>query len=346
MALPLSVLDLSPVGAGRRAEPGDPRLDRARGDGRPARLHALLVRRAPQHGEHRDLGARGADRARGGGDAARIRVGAGGIMVPNHSPLHVVEVFRTLEALHPGRIDLGLGRAPGTDPVTSAALRRSDDPEVNHLLAELLAFERGGVPRAPPVLEDPADAVRRAAAVDLDARLDARRAPRSPRSSACRTRSRATSRCGRRATRSRTTRAASSPRRSLAAPYAMLAVTAVCGCRRRGGRAGSPRRCGSRSSTAAPAGARRSPSIEDALAYRFSPRGAGDRRRVLRGRRHRRPARSSRSAFDAVAREIGADEMMLSTLVPSLDERRASLERTMTAVRAAEREPALPAAAR
>src|SRR4030081_341465 len=44
----------------------------------------------------------------------RIRVGSGGIMLPNHAPLHVLEVFKTLEALHPGRIDLGIGRAPGT----------------------------------------------------------------------------------------------------------------------------------------------------------------------------------------------------------------------------------------
>jgi luciferase family oxidoreductase group 1 len=55
----------------------------------------------------------------------RIRVGAGGIMLPNHSPLVIAEQFGTLEALHPGRIDLGLGRAPGTDPVTSRALRRN-----------------------------------------------------------------------------------------------------------------------------------------------------------------------------------------------------------------------------
>src|SRR5437016_5548138 len=53
----------------------------------------------------------------------RLRVGSGGMMLPNHTPLHLVEVFRTLEALHPGRIDLGLGRAPGTDPLTSSALR-------------------------------------------------------------------------------------------------------------------------------------------------------------------------------------------------------------------------------
>ena len=53
-----------------------------------------------------------------------IRVGAGGIMLPNHAPLVIAEQFGTLEALHPGRIDLGLGRAPGTDPTTSRALRR------------------------------------------------------------------------------------------------------------------------------------------------------------------------------------------------------------------------------
>jgi alkanesulfonate monooxygenase SsuD/methylene tetrahydromethanopterin reductase-like flavin-dependent oxidoreductase (luciferase family) len=57
----------------------------------------------------------------------RIRVGAGGIMLPNHAPLKVAETFRVLEALHPGRIDLGLGRAPGTEPVTATALRRSPD---------------------------------------------------------------------------------------------------------------------------------------------------------------------------------------------------------------------------
>ena len=54
-----------------------------------------------------------------------IRLGAGGIMLPNHAPLVIAEQFGTLETLHPGRIDLGLGRAPGTDPVTSRALRIS-----------------------------------------------------------------------------------------------------------------------------------------------------------------------------------------------------------------------------
>jgi luciferase family oxidoreductase group 1 len=53
-----------------------------------------------------------------------IRVGSGGVMLPNHAPLVIAEQFGTLEALYPGRIDLGLGRAPGTDPLTARALRR------------------------------------------------------------------------------------------------------------------------------------------------------------------------------------------------------------------------------
>src|SRR6202167_2167643 len=56
-----------------------------------------------------------------------MRVGSGGVMLPNHAPLVVAEQFATLEALHPGRIDLGLGRAPGTDHVTARALRRTLD---------------------------------------------------------------------------------------------------------------------------------------------------------------------------------------------------------------------------
>jgi luciferase family oxidoreductase group 1 len=58
------------------------------------------------------------------GGTTRIRVGSGGVMLPNHAPLVVAEAFGTLAALYPGRIDLGLGRAPGTDPLTMRALRR------------------------------------------------------------------------------------------------------------------------------------------------------------------------------------------------------------------------------
>ena len=56
-----------------------------------------------------------------------IHVGSGGVMLPNHAPLVIAEQFAMLEALHPGRIDLGIGRAPGTDPMTAAALRRTPD---------------------------------------------------------------------------------------------------------------------------------------------------------------------------------------------------------------------------
>jgi luciferase family oxidoreductase group 1 len=86
------------------------------------------------------------------GLTGRIRVGAGGMMLPNHAPLHVLEVFRTLEALYPGRIDLGIGRAPGTDPVTSEALRRrsSAGGDVNDQIAELFAFATKEFPAGHP----------------------------------------------------------------------------------------------------------------------------------------------------------------------------------------------------
>lgn len=77
----------------------------------------------------------------------RIRVGSGGVMLPNHPPLQVAESFKMLESLYPGRVDLGIGRAPGTDQVTALALRRSreallanDFPEQ---LAELMDFGSG-----------------------------------------------------------------------------------------------------------------------------------------------------------------------------------------------------------
>ena len=63
------------------------------------------------------------------GGTSTIRVGAGGIMLPNHAPLVIAEQFGTLESLYPGRIDLGLGRAPGSDPQTARALRRNLDTD-------------------------------------------------------------------------------------------------------------------------------------------------------------------------------------------------------------------------
>ncbi|SFT20878.1 LLM class flavin-dependent oxidoreductase [Paenibacillus sp. BC26] len=77
------------------------------------------------------------------GGTKRIRVGSGGIMLPNHSPLVIAEQFGTLESMYPGRIDLGLGRAPGSDQTTARALRRdlaSNGQEFPELLAELRAY--------------------------------------------------------------------------------------------------------------------------------------------------------------------------------------------------------------
>jgi luciferase family oxidoreductase group 1 len=83
---------------------------------------------------------------------SKLRVGSGGVMLPNHSPLAIAEQFGTLEALYPGRIDLGIGRAPGSDRLTSAVLRRSAEmpEELPPLLEELFGFFRGDFPAGHP----------------------------------------------------------------------------------------------------------------------------------------------------------------------------------------------------
>ncbi|WP_104480950.1 LLM class flavin-dependent oxidoreductase [Actinokineospora auranticolor] len=94
----------------------------------------------------------------------RIRVGSGGVMLPNHAPLVVAEQFGTLEALHPGRVDLGIGRAPGTDQVTARALRRTGGPlsvdDFPEQLTELANYFTGrdanGVAAVPALGNQPA----------------------------------------------------------------------------------------------------------------------------------------------------------------------------------------------
>jgi len=121
--IPFSILDLSPIHAGSTA-------------GEALRRSLDLVRLAEQLGyqrywvaEHHNMpGIASAATAVVIGHLAagtkKIRVGSGGVMLPNHAPLVIAEQFGTLAALHPGRIDLGLGRAPGTDQLTARALRR------------------------------------------------------------------------------------------------------------------------------------------------------------------------------------------------------------------------------
>src|SRR5688572_29851333 len=83
-----------------------------------------------------------------------IRIGAGGIMLPNHAPLQVAEQFGTLESLFPGRVDLGLGRAPGTDHAAAVALRRtlhSDPDAFPQDVLEVMTFMRDAEPAQPVV---------------------------------------------------------------------------------------------------------------------------------------------------------------------------------------------------
>ena len=74
-------------------------------------------------------------------NTTKIRVGSGGIMLPNHAPIMIAEQFGTLEALYPGRIDLGLGRAPGTDGLTAQALRRTLNSDPNNFPKDVLELK-------------------------------------------------------------------------------------------------------------------------------------------------------------------------------------------------------------
>ncbi|MGB6536485.1 MAG: LLM class flavin-dependent oxidoreductase [Xanthobacteraceae bacterium] len=151
--VPLSVLDLSPV---TTATPGSAAL---RNSLDLARLAERLGYTRYWVAEHHNLAniASSAPEIMIGQIAAattKMRVGSGGIMLPNHAPLMVAERFKVLEALFPGRIDLGLGRAPGTDQVTSYALRTRQDPRQGddflERFQELLLFERGSFPENHP----------------------------------------------------------------------------------------------------------------------------------------------------------------------------------------------------
>jgi luciferase family oxidoreductase group 1 len=125
VAVPLSILDLAPV------EPGRSPADTFRASVEIARLAERGGFRRVWYAEHHNLpgiasSATSVLIAHVAAHTSTIRLGAGGVMLPNHSPLVVAEQFGTLATLHPGRIDLGLGRAPGSDRTTMRALRRDD----------------------------------------------------------------------------------------------------------------------------------------------------------------------------------------------------------------------------
>jgi luciferase family oxidoreductase group 1 len=322
VTLPLSVLDLSPVGAG--VAPSQAIRDSIA----LARIADDLGYTRYWFAEHHNMASIATSApevliAYCAAVTKRIRLGAGGIMVPNHSPLHVVELFRTLEALAPGRIDLGLGRAPGTDPVTAAALRRSDDPEVNRVLAELLAFERGEFPPSHPfskIEPMPSDVSARSlwmlgstlAGASIAAQLGVPYAF-----------------AGHFAMRfafdaiehyKRTYE----PSPQHPTPYAMLAVTCVCAeTDELARRLSAPIRVAvvkNRTGRRAPIA-----SIDEALAYEFSADEQVIADDFFLGAVIGAPTHVANRLRD-LAREMHADEVMLSTLVPDLASRATSLE--------------------
>ena len=151
--LPLSLLDIAPVGA-----------DSTTTDA--LRTTIALAQRADELGftrvwvaEHHGMPGIASSApavliSAIAGATSRIRVGSGGVMLPNHAPLVIAEQFGTLAALYPERIDLGLGRAPGTDPRTAAALRRSagqlSAEDFPQQLGELACFLAGEFPPGHP----------------------------------------------------------------------------------------------------------------------------------------------------------------------------------------------------
>ena len=146
--IPLSVLDLAPIAEGSDA-------------GKALRNSLDLAQHAERWGygrfwlaEHHGMpgiasSATAVAICHVASGTKTIRVGAGGIMLPNHAPLIIAEQFGTLESLFPGRIDLGLGRAPGTDPVTSQALRRTLAGDVDDFPQDVLELMQYFAPEQP-----------------------------------------------------------------------------------------------------------------------------------------------------------------------------------------------------
>jgi len=151
--IPLSVLDLATVAAG--STPADALADTTRLAPIVEELGYRRLWVAEHHGMPMVASSAPAVLIGHLADATTtLRVGAGGVMLPNHAPLVIAEQFATLEALHRGRIDLGLGRAPGTDQVTARALRRTGDQGADTFpddVVELINYliDRDGPPTHP-----------------------------------------------------------------------------------------------------------------------------------------------------------------------------------------------------
>lgn len=143
MNIPISVLDLIPIVEGQSTKEA---FERAR---RLAVLADQLGYKrywVAEHHNSRAIASSATSVVIGylANATTNIRVGSGGIMLPNHAPLVIAEQFGTLDAMYPGRIDLGLGRAPGTDPFTARALRRREAEDFEANIDELEGYLANG----------------------------------------------------------------------------------------------------------------------------------------------------------------------------------------------------------
>jgi luciferase family oxidoreductase group 1 len=139
--IPFSILDLSPIGEGETAS------DALRNSRHLAIKAEELGYKRIWLAEHHGMpgiasAATSLVISHVGAATSRIRIGSGGIMLPNHSPLVIAEQFGTLAALYPDRVDLGLGRAPGTDMRTARALRRNMDNGVDTFPHDIIELQR------------------------------------------------------------------------------------------------------------------------------------------------------------------------------------------------------------
>ena len=329
VVIPLSILDLVPVRSGATA------ADAMHEAVDLARMAERLGYTRYWFAEHHGMAGIGSSApeiliAHIAAATERIHVGSGGIMLPNHAPLRVAEVFHTLQALHPGRIDLGIGRAPGTDPATSRALRPFDADQFPHQVQEMLALSTRSFPpdhpfgsvrvipqdvSLPPiwVLASSGATAAFAGAMGLGYGFARHFSPAPP------------------GPPIRAYRDAFRPSTQFAQPHVILGVAAIC--------AETQQEANFLATSTDLAWVRRNrgqllplPSPEEASAY---PYGLEDRA-VIEGNRARQfvgtPGEVA-GLIRQIAEEVGADEAMVTTMIYDVEARRRSYEMLASAWR-------------
>ncbi|HSK76029.1 MAG TPA: LLM class flavin-dependent oxidoreductase [Thermoanaerobaculia bacterium] len=322
MAFPLSVLDLAPVGSGFTPSQA------LRNTVKLGRLADRLGYTRYWVAEHHNLPSVASTApeiliAHVAAATRRIRVGSGGIMLPNHAPLMVAEAFHTLEALHPGRIDLGLGRAPGTDQVTLQAIRPFDGEQFPSLLAELLALSRGEIPEdnlfrsirvipddveLPPIwlLGSSGASAKLAGSLGLGYSFASHFSPTPPGPAI------------------RAYRESFQPSKQFPEPHAILGTAVVCAetDERAEHLAWTMNLAWVRMRTGRPAPL---PTPEEAKAYPYTPQDLASIR-DYRGLHIAGSPATVRTRIEVLAEEAGVDEVMVSTMIHSPEERLRSYE--------------------